>query len=564
MTKFEAWIGECHFTTSGGEEAHCHCAVWADGYATFRAGVEASVLYQNLSLIRLQNVQPVVTLSDVPAHIMELAQAVHSGHPAEMGAMSVIAKHANGHTAESYLTITEHEIAPLSDQTDIPFWDRAWIAPELKELLFCQPQDGPKMRTYLIVDATLRKNVIGAFDLDNVDVPVQCLFKGSAAEELKESAPYLIDMTLPDGAWDDGGLVPAFHKSFFAKHWGHNTGIFIRTTALMAEVCGHFRKFTKVQVEADRTWVFFRFWDPQVARSYFESIQGKFLKNTQWFDIRDGQQVWRVIGDQSDGKQAWELIPALQMREGKHVTGQILLSDTELTAISNYRKDRYEMRAMTFFRKQFSRLADTLSDEQLRGVIRLAYQNAKKRGISSERDHFKYLIIVAFWGSYFEDDPQYQPALNKVLWTNTEYKQFDRLFELIDQSDEGRRKDLEHPMRTLLGFERLYSRPISEITHEAVEERLRAIWPNGMQGLSSKDARAFIDCSGRIGQRLGLNGSDIVAYICLALYFGANFAQDPIYPWAQTVLKMSDETRRRHALGDAVMTYFKNLMEQVA
>ncbi|ATG48563.1 hypothetical protein CEW89_13950 [Celeribacter ethanolicus] len=277
MTKFEAWIGECHFTTSGGEEAHCHCAVWADGYATFRAGVEASVLYQNLSLIRLQNVQPVVTLSDVPAHIMELAQAVHSGHPAEMGAMSVIAKHANGHTAESYLTITEHEIAPLSDQTDIPFWDRAWIAPELKELLFCQPQDGPKMRTYLIVDATLRKNVIGAFDLDNVDVPVQCLFKGSAAEELKESAPYLIDMTLPDGAWDDGGLVPAFHKSFFAKHWDKGTGVFIQSTYSQDAVKRHFRRMTKY-IGINGTSYFFRFWESNCIFDYFSGIMWNLEK----------------------------------------------------------------------------------------------------------------------------------------------------------------------------------------------------------------------------------------------------------------------------------------------
>ncbi len=53
----------------------------------------------------------------------------------------------------------------------------------------------------------------------------------------------------------------------------------------------------------------------------------------------------------------------------------------------------YENRAMKFFREQFSPLADQLDDDQLRSVVKLAYENAKKRGITTERGHWKYLIM---------------------------------------------------------------------------------------------------------------------------------------------------------------------------
>lgn len=178
---------------------------------------------------------------------------------------------------ESYLTITEHEFEPLPDQSGIPFWDQDWIAPELKDLLFGQSDGGLPLRTYFIVDATLRKNITGIFDLDAVDVPVECLFKGEAAEELREVAPYLINMTLPEGAWGDKDKVPAFHQDFFKKHWEQNTGVFIRSTASMDKVWGHFRKFTRVSDKNNKI-VYFRFWVPSTLYP-----MGRYLRHSDQY-----------------------------------------------------------------------------------------------------------------------------------------------------------------------------------------------------------------------------------------------------------------------------------------
>ncbi len=164
--------------------------------------------------------------------------------------------HAPEHIASAAKAlILQHDISDIDAQyRDTPS-DKPWVAPELQELLFSRYQ-----RTFLIVDATLRTNITGSFDLDAVAVPIRSFFTGVAAEKYKSVAPYLVDMTLPAEAWDDPDAVPDFHLDFFKRHWQHGTGIIIRTPATMDEVWSNFRKFTKVKMSNGKV-TYFRFWD---------------------------------------------------------------------------------------------------------------------------------------------------------------------------------------------------------------------------------------------------------------------------------------------------------------
>ncbi len=311
MSDFEAWIGDCHLQTDNdgeggdaeGVKQHCQAAVWANGYDSFLAGVEAHVAPLGYSVLWVENVLPATQYlaRNRAQHrqIGTLAKAVHPGHVVELAAMAAV-EEGGAAEPENYLSIEAHPVKPLPDQSQIFFKDRAWIPADLKERLFGQPEDGAQMRTYLIVDATLRKEITGFFDLDVLDVPVKCLFKGEAAKEMEEQAPYLVDMTLPDGAWDDNGLVPAFHRDFFCTHWGRNTGIFIRTTGHMDDVWRHFRKFTLLPREGAAGRVFVRFWDEQYIRLYFPHIATDKDRVAAWF-MRDGFFISAILADQDDG-----------------------------------------------------------------------------------------------------------------------------------------------------------------------------------------------------------------------------------------------------------------------
>lgn len=314
-----------------------------------------------------------------------------------------------------YLTITEHEIEPLPDQSGMPFWDKEWIAPELKELLFRQPEEGAKLRTYFIVDATLRKNITGVFDLDSglVDVPIQCLFKGEKAEELKEAAPYLIDMTLPDGAWDDGDLVPSFHKSFFANHCGQNTGIFIRTPALFADVWGHFRKFPRIQVEDDKRWVYFRFWDPRIAPSYYSSIKTIPEKSVQWFEMRNKARIESLIGKQTDSEEAFSIIPEWDNLAGFASIGQPMLSDTEMMGFEQYKLEKFDRETASEFYKKYPNLNYSLKDiMKISKDIRIWCQ---KHNVEGERDIKRIINSYLFVGDLFFADPDCSDKINHII-----------------------------------------------------------------------------------------------------------------------------------------------------
>lgn len=306
MAGFDAWIGDCHLRDDDGQELACRAVVWADSYDRFRTQLQVHLAQQGLSLLWLEEVLPasqyLARNGAKRRPIGALAQAVHDLHRVELGPMVALGEGAEPSAQQSYLRIEEIKYEPLGDPSDVPSWERDWIGPELKELLFGQPADAPKLRTYLIVDAAQRKNVTGLFDIDSgvVDVPVQCLFKGDAAQELKEVAPYLIDMTLPDGAWDNRDLVPGFHRDFFRRHWGKNTGIFIRTTALMAEVWGHFRKFTKANMQEDGRGVFFRFYDPRILPAYLQNICGDSGK-IRCFCVDEAGEIYRLLIENGEG-----------------------------------------------------------------------------------------------------------------------------------------------------------------------------------------------------------------------------------------------------------------------
>ncbi|MEP3977748.1 MAG: DUF4123 domain-containing protein [Parvibaculum sp.] len=188
--------------------------------------------------------------------------------------------------------------------------DERWITPELKGVLFGHPETGPSLRTYLLVDATLRKAVSKVFDLDMLDVEVRCLFKGEAAEDWKESAPYLIDMTLLDAACDDPSQVPAFQRKFVADHWGHSTGIIIRSSASMEVVWRHFRRFTRVQVEEDMRWSLFRFWDPRVAFPYFIGIRYWEERARQFFTLPSASATLSMIIESGSGGSCTQIGPS--------------------------------------------------------------------------------------------------------------------------------------------------------------------------------------------------------------------------------------------------------------
>lgn len=131
-------------------------------------------------------------------------------------------------------------------------------------------------------------------------------------------------MTLPEGAWEDDGKVPVFHKYYIEKQWQQGTGIFIRSMASFNETWKHFRKFTKVQDEQGK-WYFFRFWDHRIIFPYMSFIKNKQKKVAQFFNAQENlcKQIILPIS-------ATEAVNVIAQPMGNIIYGQIIFDKNDI------------------------------------------------------------------------------------------------------------------------------------------------------------------------------------------------------------------------------------------
>ncbi len=137
------------------------------------------------------------------------------------------------------------------------------LPPRVQGWLF--PQDAKAIKAYFLVDASARRSRVGAFDLDSLPVPGCSLFRLEAAPHLAESAPYLLHL-------DPVPCPNMFKWRLFERHWGHGTGIFLRSGASLDDLRDYLRRFARLP-RTDGDAVLFRFWDPKVTPAWLVAIQ---------------------------------------------------------------------------------------------------------------------------------------------------------------------------------------------------------------------------------------------------------------------------------------------------
>ena len=175
----------------------------------------------------------------------------------------------NGYWTGAALTGAADDAAPLTLHTiegveplDAQFgvFEPMTVPAALRDALFGQSEliKGSAilpLHTYAILDAA---KVIGLIEmLETSGLDHTCLFKGEAAQELRDVAPYLVRLEEAN----------AFTRKLFTKGdagwqmWDNEPGIYLRSTQDFQSVWKHFRKFVKVKDYTGR-WLYVRFWEP--------------------------------------------------------------------------------------------------------------------------------------------------------------------------------------------------------------------------------------------------------------------------------------------------------------
>lgn len=308
-----------------------------------------------------------------------------------------------------YLTINSQVVEKIVEN-DKPFWARPWIDEELKSLLF-----RPDTNTYLLVDATARAKVSMIFDLDHYDdIEQQCLYSGDLAVKFKKNAPYLLNLTLTQQQQEDADSVPQFHKDFFAKHWGQNTGIIVQSKEDITTLTRHFKKFIKIQNE-QKKWFYFRFCDPRVMNHYLQSIVQWPQRVAKWFGINgDEQLIDAMICEDTAGNRLYQFTPETERKLTNSGTMNLSTSDYEI--FKNYRRQYNKKLVIDEISHDFLDEVEELHQEQL-GVW---YEEGIRKGYTTARGLYDYCYAQLMAKNYQLDLSEIERYLEEQPFSHLE------------------------------------------------------------------------------------------------------------------------------------------------
>lgn len=134
------------------------------------------------------------------------------------------------------------------------------------------PASVPLMHTYAILDAAKVTN-LPEF-LENSGLEHRCLFKGDAYDELKDVAPWIVQLE------DDNSFTRnLFTRSDAPWHlWDTEPGIYFRSRGTLDEMWRHFRKFTRAQDKRGK-WFYIRFYESAYLAAYLPAMTPAKLLN---------------------------------------------------------------------------------------------------------------------------------------------------------------------------------------------------------------------------------------------------------------------------------------------
>lgn len=268
-----------------------------------------------------------------------------------------------------------------------PSWEQAWIQPELRSELF--EHGAEELRTYCLLDATRLTALEKVFDSERLaDLGMQCLLSGEAAKEVKNYAPYLVDISLSTEALKEGD-IPSFHRQLFTQYWGKHCAIFIKSTADLPTLTRHLKKFIKLKNDDDK-WFYFRFYDPRIAKDYFCWLQQDAQRVAKWFGFNKGQPLIDSIILETDLGKSFTTFRPINTDQ-LNALGTVSLSSDELSWMQSFRwqtTKRDIFKALSEDVRQAPFLIDSLEQKQVDDLC----DSALTEGFETQRAIYDYVF----------------------------------------------------------------------------------------------------------------------------------------------------------------------------
>ncbi len=291
MADVQVWLGRCqvayaHETDPADASRYSQpAAVWCRDVEGFTRSVKSRLVESGLTLLHAETPLPRDQwlaqhrdglTREAHTEIRHLMEKAEQSHDLALGYLyAVTVQTAEVAETQDYLRIEDlGPIEPLDGQLGVH--PRKTVPDALYESLFGQPEPieqeiaqygekdlVPPMKLYAILDAAKVKTPGLRRILDTSELDFACLLTGQDYDELKDSAPYIVE--LKEGN-DFTRTLFTYNPKFSDKHlsvhlWHQEPGLYVRSRANLIELGVHFAKFVRVRDENGKRF-FFRFWEP--------------------------------------------------------------------------------------------------------------------------------------------------------------------------------------------------------------------------------------------------------------------------------------------------------------
>jgi hypothetical protein len=164
---------------------------------------------------------------------------------------------------------------------DVPSPDQEALTQGLAQVFFSpvepyefarDPDQPPPLRAYALIDASHRADI--SICLEAFNSPARCLFDGEVGEDLAEVAPWLVELTRFDDAWE----------WFVENGYGKNWGILIHARMELPRLKTQLKRFLRITDEKGESF-FFKYYRPKHLNAYlpvFDAVQlASFMKGIE-------------------------------------------------------------------------------------------------------------------------------------------------------------------------------------------------------------------------------------------------------------------------------------------
>lgn len=292
------------------------------------------------------------------------------------------------------LVRTVVDARPAEIRDDLPWWDRAWIAPPLQKALFAAGAP-----VYWVADPTRYSEITGGGDLDGP----QAVTLGAAVMPAIETAlPRLIGPINPERP---GRVI----RQAVTQCLGHRIGLFLTAEVGRDQLARHLQRFIFIRGAGHDRPLFFRFWDPAVALAFLRINHARPERIGRFLGVPGGPVLSLLAETGPDRIEAVRPAPDIPRAQAEPE-----LDMAELAAFEELEMDRFVQDAAVWLVDTYGGTAASL--DRIEAAIRHQIGPLRAMGIVSEYATNFALAGLYLLGTHAEN----LPAEGRALLTGNE------------------------------------------------------------------------------------------------------------------------------------------------